>query len=103
MGTRGEQNVMQRNISTLDGALRLSRALIGAMGAVAVCALLIASSATAKTVYPYEYAGFFDGTGSSKGQFKSNLAGIDYWPAGQNLMVSVSGEPGIIAKFTKTG
>jgi hypothetical protein len=103
MGTRGEQNVMQRNISTLGGALPLSRVLIGVMGAVALCALLIASSAAAKTVYPYEYAGFFDGTGSSKGQFKSQLAGIDYWPAGQNLMVSVSGEPGIIAKFTKTG
>jgi hypothetical protein len=100
---RREQNVMQSNSKRMGGAVSLSRVVVGIMAALALTILLAAPSASAKTVYPYEHAGFFDGTGSVKGQFKTTLGGIDYWPSGQNLIVSVSGEPGIIAKFTKTG
>ena len=100
--TRRGQNVMG-NSQKMGGAVSLTRILAAVTAALVLGILLAASSASAKTVYPYEFAGFFDGTGSTKGQFKSELAGIDYWPTGQNLMVSVAGEPGIIAKFNKNG
>ena len=80
---RRGHNVTQGNTQQTGRAAALTRILVGAIGALALCILLTASSASAKTVYPYEYAGFFDGTGSTKGQFKSELAGIDYWPTGQ--------------------
>ena len=77
MGTTGRETERHaaKYLDTRRGRQRLSRTLIGAVGALALCILVTASSATAKTVYPYEYAGFFDGTGSSKGQFNIDLPG----------------------------
>src|SRR5262245_64065808 len=88
---------------TKGGAVRSVRVLIGIAVALAACLFLAVGSASAKTVYTYVYSGeFFDGSGSTKGQFKS-LAGIDYEPATEKLYVSVPGSPGIIAKFNKNG
>jgi len=102
--TRRESKAMIDSNVYRGGAVSLTRVLVGVTATLVLCLLLAAAPAGAKTVYQYEYSGeFFDGTGSSKGQFKTALGGIDYWPAGQNLMVSVGGEPGIITKFTKTG
>jgi hypothetical protein len=81
------------------GAGRLARVLLG-VAACVTCLALVTGSAGAKTIYKYVYSGeFFDGSGSTKGQFRS-LGGIAYDPATQNLYVSV---PGAIDKFTKTG
>ncbi|HEY1285744.1 MAG TPA: hypothetical protein VGF04_06615 [Solirubrobacterales bacterium] len=95
---------MTDTITHRGGAVRLTRALIGIAAACAACLVLIAGPAAAKTVYKYEYSGFFDGTGSVKGPFKS-LGGIDYEPATEKLYVSVGvpGSTGIIDKFTKAG
>ena len=83
--------------------MRSTRILFGIAAAVAACLLLAVGSASAKTVYKYVYSGeSFDGSGSTKGQFKS-LAGIDYEPATEKLYVSVPGSPGIISKFNKNG
>lgn len=94
---------MIETVTQRGGAVRLTRVLIGIAAVCATSLFLIAGSASAKTIYQYVYSGeYFDGSGSSKGQFKS-LAGIDYEPATQKLYVSVPGSPGVIDKFTKTG
>ena len=83
--------------------MRSTRILIGVAIACVTCLALVTGSAGAKTIYKYVYSGeYFDGSASSKGQFKE-LGGIDYEPATQKLYVSVPGSPGIIEKFTKTG
>ena len=88
------------SITRRGGAVRLTRNLIGIAAACVTCLVLLTGSASAKTVYKYVYSGeYFDGSGSTKGQFKT-LGGLDYDPATQNLYVSV---PGAIDKFTKTG
>jgi hypothetical protein len=91
------------SITQRGGAVRLTRILIGIAAACVACLALATGSASAKTIYKYVYSGeYFDGSASSKGQFKE-LGGIDYEPATQKLYVSVPGSPGVIEKFTKAG
>ena len=83
--------------------MKTLRILIGVVAACVTCLLLVTGSASAKTVHKYVYSGeFFDGSGSSKGQFKS-LGGLDYDPATEKLYVNVFGSPSVITKFTKAG
>lgn len=105
MGTgRREARAMSDSSDDRGRTVGLTRVLAGVTAAVALCLMLAAAPAGAKTVWSYKYSGqFIDGTGSSKGQFKSALGGIDYWPEGQSLIVNVSGDPSIIAKFNKNG
>jgi hypothetical protein len=84
--------------------VRLTRVLIGIAASVAACLLVMAGPAGAKTVYQYEYSGsFFDGAGSTKGQFTGNLGGIDYDPATESLYLGLPSTPTAIGKFSKTG
>ncbi len=85
--------------------MRLTRVLIGIAAACAACLVLTVGSATAKTVYQYEYSGeYFDGTGSTKGpvQRHRSVASTTSRRANRSTWASLS-VPGAIAKFSKTG
>ncbi len=95
---------MTDNSKQGGGTVRLTRVLIGIAASVAACFLVMAGSAGAKTVYQYEYSGeYFDGAGSSKGQFKGSLGGIEYEPATESLYVGLPTTPTAIGKFSKAG
>jgi hypothetical protein len=87
------------------GAVRLTWILLGIAASVALCLALAAGSASAKTIYPYEYSGtYIDGTGTANGLFKEALAGIEYQPSTEKFFVSTRKEgSGIIDKLNKNG
>src|SRR5215213_589611 len=99
--TRREQTSMQIDRIHRGTAGRLLTAILAAL---ALSIALGVGSASARTVYDYEYSGFYiDGSGSSKGQFTNQISGPEYDETTETLIVPVGTEPGYATKFNKDG
>jgi hypothetical protein len=84
--------------------MRTIRLLAAVAATVAVSLVFLAAVASAKTVYDYVYSGtFFDGTGSTNGQFPTEAAGLAYDAHAERFYVGVGTNPSYISKFTKAG
>src|SRR5829696_3934021 len=107
--TRREQNSMQIDRTQRGGARAMAgRLLTAILAALALSVALSVGSASARTVYDYEYSGFYiDGGTSSKGAFKGDfftqLSGPAYDEATETLIVPVATDPGYAVKFNKDG
>ena len=79
------------------------RRLLTCIGATFALSLVVAGSASAKTVYDYVYSGtFIDGNAGGK-PFDSGLGGIAFDSHSQRLVVSDGGTPGVISRYTLSG
>ncbi len=86
-------------------ASRGSRSALIVLALAGALLLATASTAEAKQVYDYTYAGdYIDGSGSEKGTFPQfGLAGIAYDGAKEDVLATVGATPGYLSRFTKAG
>jgi hypothetical protein len=85
-------------------SLKMHAGLVAVLGCLV--ALMGATSASATTVTPYHYSGqFFDGTGSSNGEFSSEIGQLAIDPNAGAIYVLESFEytTGSVRKFTLSG